>query len=165
MNKAMIEVSDVSMRFRLNNDRIMSLKEFVTTALRGKLDYREFTALDHVSFTVEKGETLGLIGRNGAGKSTMLKVISGILKPTEGSVVCHGNVVPMLELGSGFDMDLTGRENIFLNGAILGYGEEFFRRNTRRLLTSQSWGSSLRCPSGTIPRECWLGWRFPSPRW
>lgn len=125
MSKTMIEVSDVSMRFRMNSDKIMSLKEYVTTALRGKLNYQEFTALDHVSFAVKKGETLGLIGRNGAGKSTMLKVISGILKPTEGSVVCCGNVVPMLELGSGFDFDLTGRENIFLNGAILGYSEEF----------------------------------------
>ena len=110
MSKTMIEINDVTMRFRMNNDRIMSLKEFVTTALRGKLEYNEFTALDHVSFSVEKGETLGLIGRNGAGKSTMLKVISGILKPTEGSVVTHGNIVPMLELGSGFDFDLTGRE-------------------------------------------------------
>ena len=125
MSKTMIEVSDVSMRFRMNSDKIMSLKEYVTTALRGKLNYQEFTALDHVSFAVKKGETLGLIGRNGAGKSTMLKVITGILKPTEGSVVCRGNVVHMLELGSGFDFDLTGRENIFLNGAILGYSEEF----------------------------------------
>ena len=127
MSKTMIEVNDVTMRFRMNSDKIMSLKEFVTTALRGKLKYQEFTALDHVSFSVKRGETLGLIGRNGAGKSTMLKVISGILKPTEGSVVCQGNVVPMLELGSGFDFDLTGRENIFLNGAILGYSEEFLK--------------------------------------
>ena len=81
--KTMIEVRDVSMHFRMNNDRILSLKEFVTTALRGKLEYQEFTALDHVSFEVKKGETLGLIGRNGAGKSTMLKIISGILKPTD----------------------------------------------------------------------------------
>lgn len=146
MNKAMIEVSDVSMRFRLNNDRIMSLKEFVTTALRGKLNYREFTALDHVSFTVEKGETLGLIGRNGAGKSTMLKVISGILKPTEGSVVCHGNVVPMLELGSGFDMDLTGRENIFLNGAILGYGEEFLKAKYEEIVDFSELGQFIEVP-------------------
>ena len=146
MNKAMIEVSDVSMRFRLNNDRIMSLKEFVTTALRGKLDYREFTALDHVSFTVEKGETLGLIGRNGAGKSTMLKVISGILKPTEGGVVCHGNVVPMLELGSGFDMDLTGRENIFLNGAILGYGEEFLKAKYEEIVDFSELGQFIEVP-------------------
>ena len=127
MSRTMIEVNDVTMRFHMNNDKIMSLKEFVTTALRGKLHYDEFTALDHVSFSVRKGETLGLIGRNGAGKSTMLKVISGILKPTGGSVAVHGNVVPMLELGSGFDFDLTGRENIFLNGAILGYTEEYLK--------------------------------------
>lgn len=127
MSKTMIEVSDVSMRFRMNSDKILSLKEFVTMALRGKLEYQEFTALDHVSLSVQKGDTLGLIGRNGAGKSTMLKVISGIMKPTAGSVLCRGNVVPMLELGSGFDPDLTGRENIFLNGAILGYSEKFLR--------------------------------------
>lgn len=146
MSKTMIEVSDVSMRFRMNNDKIMSLKEFVTTALRGKLSYNEFTALDHVSFTVEKGETLGLIGRNGAGKSTMLKVISGILKPTEGSVTCHGNVVPMLELGSGFDMDLTGRENIFLNGAILGYGEEFLKQKYDKIVEFSELGQFIEVP-------------------
>ena len=146
MSKTMIEVSDVTMRFRMNNDKILSLKEFVTTALRGKLQYREFTALDHVSFTVKKGETLGLIGRNGAGKSTMLKVISGILKPTEGSVACHGNVVPMLELGSGFDMDLTGRENIFLNGAILGYSEEFLKGKYDEIVAFSELGQFIEVP-------------------
>ena len=142
----MIEVSDVTMRFRMNTDRIMSLKEFVTTALRGKLHYEEFTALNSVSFDVRKGETLGLIGRNGAGKSTLLKVISGILKPTEGSVVCHGNVVPMLELGSGFDMDLTGRENIFLNGAILGYSEEFLQEKYEEIAAFSELGNFLDMP-------------------
>lgn len=146
MSKTMIEVSDVTMRFRLNNDKILSLKEFVTTALRGKLSYNEFTALDHVSFTVKKGETLGLIGRNGAGKSTMLKVISGILKPTEGSVACHGNVVPMLELGSGFDMDLTGRENIFLNGAILGYDEDFLKNKYDEIVDFSELGRFIETP-------------------
>lgn len=125
--KKIIEVQDVSMRFRLTDDKIMSLKEFVTCKLSGKLKVNEFWALKHVSFDVYKGEVMGIIGHNGAGKSTILKVISGILKPTEGSMICRGNVVPMLELGSGFDMDLTGRENIFLNGAILGYSEEFLR--------------------------------------
>lgn len=146
MSKTMIEVSNVTMRFRLNNDKILSLKEFVTTALRGKLSYNEFTALDHVSFTVNQGETLGLIGRNGAGKSTMLKVISGILKPTEGSVVCHGNVVPMLELGSGFDMDLTGRENVFLNGAILGYDEEFLKGKYEEIVEFSELGQFIEVP-------------------
>lgn len=125
MADVMIDVQDVTMRFHMNADKILSIKEFITRALRGKIQYKDFTALDHVSFQVGKGETLGLIGRNGAGKSTLLKVVSGILKPSEGSVKCGGNVVPMLELGSGFDMDLTGRENIFLNGAILGYDEDF----------------------------------------
>ena len=88
--KTMIEVSDVTMQFRLNNDKILSLKEFVTTALRGKLQYNKFTALEHISFELKRGQTLGLIGRNGAGKSTLLKIISGILKPTEGCVSCYG---------------------------------------------------------------------------
>lgn len=144
--KTIIEVSDVTMRFRLNNDRILSLKEFVTTALRGKLQYNDFTALEHVSFTVKKGETLGLIGRNGAGKSTLLKVISGILKPTEGSVVCRGNVVPMLELGSGFDMDLNGRENIFLNGAILGYSEEYLKSKYEEIVNFSELGQFIEVP-------------------
>lgn len=146
MSKTMIEASHVTMRFRMNNDKILSLKEFVTTALRGKLDYQEFTALEDVSFTVEQGETLGLIGRNGAGKSTMLKVISGILKPTEGSVVTHGNVVPMLELGSGFDFDLTGRENIFLNGAILGYSEEFLKEKCNEIVDFSELGEFINSP-------------------
>lgn len=144
--KAMIEVHDVTMRFRMNNDRIMSLKEFVTTALRGKLKYDKFTALDCVSFSVKKGETLGLIGRNGAGKSTMLKVISGILKPTEGNVTVHGNIVPMLELGSGFDFDLTGRENIFLNGAILGYDEAYLKEKYEEIVAFSELGRFIEMP-------------------
>lgn len=146
MTKPMIEVDHVTMRFRMNNDKILSLKEFITTALRGRLEYQDFTALEDVSFTVNKGETLGLIGRNGAGKSTMLKVISGILKPTQGSVVTHGNVVPMLELGSGFDFDLTGRENIFLNGAILGYSEEFLKEKYQEIVDFSELGQFIESP-------------------
>lgn len=146
MSKTMIEASNVTMRFRMNNDRIMSLKEFVTTALSGKLKYNEFTALSGVSFTVQRGETLGLIGRNGAGKSTMLKIIAGILTPTEGGVSCHGNIVPMLELGSGFDMDLTGRENIFLNGAILGYSKDFLEAKYDEILDFSELGNFINTP-------------------
>lgn len=146
MSKAIIQVNDVTMRFRMNNDRILSLKEFVTTALRGKLEYNDFTALNHVSFDVKQGETLGLVGHNGAGKSTMLKVISGILKPTMGSVSIQGNIVPMLELGSGFDMDLTGRENIFLNGAILGYSEKFLKTRYDEVVTFSELGQFIEMP-------------------
>ena len=123
--KTMVTVSDVSMRFRLTENRATSMKEFVTRKIRNDIKTNEFWALRHISFEVYSGEVLGIVGRNGSGKSTILKIISGIMKPTEGSVITRGNVVPMLELGSGFDMDMTGRENIFLNGAILGYTEEF----------------------------------------
>lgn len=146
MSKTMIEVKNVTMRFRMNNDKIMSLKEFVTTAIRGKLNYNEFTALSNVSFEVKRGETMGLIGRNGAGKSTLLKIISGILKPTDGTVAVHGNVVPMLELGSGFDFDLTGRENIFLNGAILGYDEEFLKEKYDEIVDFSELGKFINVP-------------------
>ena len=146
MSETMIEVHDVTMRFHMNLDKILSLKEFVTRKLSGKLAYQDFTALDQVSFTVERGETLGLVGRNGAGKSTLLKVISGILKPTAGSVTCHGNVVPMLELGSGFDMDLTGQENIFLNGAILGYDEKFLKEKYDEIVAFSELGQFIEAP-------------------
>lgn len=146
MSKTIIEVENVTMRFHMNLDKILSLKEFVTRKLSGKLAYQDFTALENVSFAVKRGETLGLIGYNGAGKSTMLKVISGILKPTEGSVKVMGNVVPMLELGSGFDMDLTGKENIFLNGAILGYSEEFLKEKYAEIVGFSEIGQFIETP-------------------
>ena len=121
----MIEVNNVSMHFRMANDKVMSLKEYFVKRLTGKLKYSEFYALRDVSFTIKKGEVVGLIGGNGAGKSTLLKIISGILTPTKGNVKVSGNIAPMLELGAGFDFDLTARENIFLNGAILGYSKKF----------------------------------------
>lgn len=141
-----ITVQDVSMRFRLTDDKILSLKEFVTRKLSGKLNTNEFWALKHISFDVYKGEVLGIIGHNGAGKSTILKVISGILKPTKGSVTCSGNIVPMLELGSGFDMDLTGHENIFLNGAILGYDEPFLQSKYDEIVAFSELGQFIEVP-------------------
>ena len=146
MSKTVIKVDDVTMRFHMNTDRILSLKEFLTRAVRGKIEYFDFTALEHVSFEVEAGDTLGLIGHNGAGKSTMLKLISGILKPTEGTISVTGNVVPMLELGSGFDFNLTGRENIFLNGAILGYDEEFLNAKYDDIVSFSELGQFIESP-------------------
>ena len=125
MKEKIIEVKNVKMKFKMSDEPINSLKEVFTKAVTGKLKFNEFLAVNDVSFSVEKGETLGLIGTNGAGKSTTLKLISGILKPTEGSIVVRGNIVPMLELGAGFDLELTGKENIYLNGAILGYTKEY----------------------------------------
>ena len=155
--ETMIEVRDVSMRFRMANDRISSIKEYAIARLRGKLKYNEFEALKHVSFDVKCGEVMGLIGHNGAGKSTLLKVISGILKPTEGSVIVRGNVAPMLELGSGFDFDMTGRENIFLNGAILGYSEEFLKSKYEEIVAFSEIGPFIDMPlrnysSGMVAR-------------
>ena len=121
----MIEVKNVKMKFKMSDEPLNSLKEVFTKAVTGKLKFNEFLAVNDVSFNVEKGETLGLIGTNGAGKSTTLKLIAGILKPTSGSIKVRGNIVPMLELGAGFDLELTGKENIYLNGAILGYSKEY----------------------------------------
>lgn len=132
--QSIIEVSDVTMTYRLTKARIQSMKEYVVSLLSRKLQYEEFHALNHVSFDVKKGEVIGLVGHNGAGKSTMLKVISGILRPTTGSVMVRGNIVPMLELGSGFDIELSGRENIFLNGAILGYSKSFLESKYQEIL-------------------------------
>ena len=142
----MIRVEHVSMCFKMANDRISSIKEFMTALLKRKLKFKEFWALWDVNFTVEKGDVVGIIGRNGAGKSTILKIISGILKPTEGRVVRSGNIVPMLELGSGFDYDLSGRENIFLNGAILGYSKEFLEARYDEILAFSELGEFIEMP-------------------
>jgi ABC-2 type transport system ATP-binding protein len=121
----MVELKNVNMDFKMANDKIKSLKELVIATLVGKVNYKYFKALEDVSFKIEKGEVFGIVGANGAGKSTLLKIVSGILKPTSGEVSVKGRIAPLLELGAGFDQDLSARENIFLNGAILGYSYEF----------------------------------------
>ena len=124
---SIISVDHVSMTFRINTSRTSSLKEWFVAKMKGKLRYETFSALRDVSFEVARGEVVGILGRNGAGKSTILKVISGIYRPTSGTVVTRGRIAPMLELGSGFDYELSGRDNVFLNGAILGFDEKFLK--------------------------------------
>ena len=113
MEDAIIKVDHVSMRFNLAREKVDSLKEYIIKAFKGKLQYDEFWALKDVSFEVKRGDAVGLIGLNGSGKSTMLKVIARVLKPTKGKVEVNGTVAPLIELGAGFDFDLTGKENIF----------------------------------------------------
>jgi len=122
-----IDVQNVSMRFNLAQEKTDTVKEYVLKLLRRQLSFTEFYALRDVSFSVEQGESVALIGSNGSGKSTMLKLISGVMQPTGGSIRTGGSIAPLIELGAGFDMDLTARENIFLNGAILGYDRAFMR--------------------------------------
>ena len=120
-----IIVDNVSMKFNLSKEKVDSLKDYIIKSIKKEIKYNEFWALQNVSFTVEKGDRVGILGLNGAGKSTLLKVIAGVFKPTEGSVTKHRKMVPLLELGAGFDQQYTGKENIYLYGAMLGYSKEF----------------------------------------
>lgn len=120
-----IVVKNVTMQFRRVRDEATSLKELMIRKLRGAHRYELFTALDDISFHVEKGEVAGIIGTNGSGKSTLLKIISGVLVPTRGEVLVDRRKVQLLTLGTGFDPELTGRENVYLNGAIIGYSKKY----------------------------------------
>ncbi len=125
MSKPAIVVDHMSMMFNLNKEKVDNIKEYFIKLVTRKLHFTEFWALTDISFTVEKGDRVGVLGFNGAGKSTLLKVISGVLKPTKGSVKVNGVIAPMLELGAGFDMNYSGKENIFLYGATMGYPRKF----------------------------------------
>mgnify|MGYP000190572916 CR=1 FL=1 len=113
MGKEALIVDDVSMKFNLSSEKVDNIKEYIIKSIKRQISYDEFWSLKHVSFSLDKGDRLGILGLNGAGKSTLLKVISGVYKPTEGHVIKHGKVVPLLELGAGFDAQYTGKENIF----------------------------------------------------
>jgi ABC-2 type transport system ATP-binding protein len=125
MAKDALKVSHVSVRFNLNKEKVDSLKDYVLKSITRQMKFDEFMALTDVSFTLKKGDRLGILGMNGAGKSTLLKVIAGVFKPSEGKVTHTGRIVPLLELGAGFDKEYTGRENIYLYGAMLGYSKSF----------------------------------------
>lgn len=118
-----IEVKNVCMDFYMQSEKIDNMKEFFIRLLKGKIERQKKRILDNISFSVKKGESIGLIGHNGAGKSTLLKLITGIMRPTEGTIKVNGLVAPLLNLGAGFDFEATAKENIYLNGAILGYSK------------------------------------------
>lgn len=127
--RIMIDVDHVTVRFNLANQKVDNLKEYFVKIMKKELMFQEFLALQEISFKVRQGESWGLIGSNGSGKSTLLKAISGILKPYKGTVTVNGSVAPLIELGAGFDQELTARENIFLNGCVLGHTEKFMKEH------------------------------------
>ena len=126
---SIIEVSNVSVRFNLEQEKTDTIKEYLLKLVKGQLHFNEFYALRDVSFNVERGDSLALIGTNGSGKSTMLKLIAGVLYPSRGKVSVKGSIAPLIELGAGFDIDLTARENIFLNGAVLGHSRAYMKKH------------------------------------
>lgn len=127
--ETMIKVNDVSMVFNMASETMNNLKEYAIALARHELHFKEFRALDHVSLEVKKGDVFGILGTNGSGKSTLLKIIAGVLEPSEGTCTVNGSIAPLIELGAGFDMELTARENIFLNGALLGYSKKFIEEH------------------------------------
>lgn len=130
----LIDVKNVSMKFRLPSQKVDNLKETFIKMVTGKLHYKDFWALKDVTLQVKRGQSLALIGRNGAGKSTLLSLISGIFKPTSGSVCTCGTIVPLLRLGAGFDPNATGKENVFLNGAILGFSKKTLEQKYQEIV-------------------------------
>ena len=124
----LLDVCHVGMKFKLPTERIDNIKEFCIKLVKGQLHYQSFVALKDITFQVRRGQSIGLIGRNGAGKSTLLKIISGIIEPTAGYVQTRGNIVPLLNLGAGFDFNASGRENVYLNGAMLGFSKHEMKK-------------------------------------
>ena len=146
MGKPAIVVDHMSMLFNLNKEKVDNLKEYFIKLVTRKLHFTEFWALKDISFTVEKGDRVGVLGFNGAGKSTLLKVIAGVLKPTEGSVKVSGVIAPMLELGAGFDLNYSGKENIFLYGATMGYSRKFIEEKYDEIVEFSELGEFINVP-------------------
>lgn len=141
-----IDVSHVDMEFILNKQKVDNLKEFVIRKIKGNIEVAKFKALDDITFQVRKGERLAILGLNGAGKSTLLKAIVGVYKPTAGKVTKHGVMAPLIELGAGFDPEYTGKENIYLYGAILGYSREFLDTKIQDIIDFSELGDFINVP-------------------
>lgn len=129
MSEPIIQAENVSMQFHMASEKVDNLKEYFVKKIKGHISYDSLWALRHVSFEMQRGESVALVGLNGSGKSTFLKILAGVLKQTEGTVRVNGAVAPLIELGAGFDIDLTARENVWLNGAILGYNRTVMREH------------------------------------
>jgi ABC-2 type transport system ATP-binding protein len=129
-----IRLDNVSMRFNMSKDRVDSLKEYMVRLMKHQLFFEEFWALRDVSLEIKKGEVFGLVGLNGAGKSTLLKVVAGVMKPTAGTVFVDGTIAPLIELGAGFDADLTAKENVYMNGAVLGYNAAYMESRYQEIM-------------------------------
>ncbi|MBE6755993.1 MAG: ABC transporter ATP-binding protein [Clostridia bacterium] len=146
MSKPAVKVENVSVMFNLNKEKVDNVKEYFIKLITRKLRFTEFWALQDVSFTIEKGERLGVLGFNGAGKSTLLKTVAGVLKPTKGSVEVEGVIAPLLELGAGFDSNYTGKENIFLYGATMGYSRKYIEERYDEIVEFSELGDFINVP-------------------
>lgn len=145
-NNVALRVNNVGVKFNMSAEKVDNMKEYAIKMFRRELRYNEFWALKEVSFQIKKGQRVGVLGLNGAGKSTLLKVIAGVLKATEGSVTKNGNIVPLLELGAGFDKEYTGAENIFLYGAVLGYPKSFIKEKYDEIVEFSELGDFINVP-------------------
>lgn len=134
MSEPIIKVENVSMRFNLAEEKTDTIKEYILKLIKGKLHFSEFWALKDISFTVNRGESVALIGRNGSGKSTLLKLIAGVMTASKGKITVGGEIAPLIELGAGFDLDLSGRENIYLNGAVMGFDHKYMDAHFEEIL-------------------------------
>ena len=126
-SKIVIDVSDATVRFNMASQKVNNIKEYMIKLVKKELMFQEFFALQDINFQVKEGESWGIIGTNGSGKSTLLKLICGILKPYKGTVHVYGGIAPLIELGAGFDGEMTARENVVLNGTLMGYSEKFMK--------------------------------------
>lgn len=155
--KIAVDVQNASMHFNMASEKINSLREYITKLTKRQLFYKDFVAVQELSFQVKKGEIFGIVGTNGSGKSTLLKMIAGVLTPTTGKIITNGKIAPLIELGAGFDAELTGRENIELNGAILGYSQAFIDEHYDEIVDFAEIGDFIDMPlknysSGMVSR-------------